>query len=122
VRNVMNNSGHSMTGAFAVVLIINMVAAIAFIFKNDFHRTVPSKKSWILPICTSLLFFAVTPNAAIAFGCLTITIGFRAIAVFFTTGVQRNLSNWIGCHIGCTPKKINRYAKKKKRDGDHGSN
>lgn len=118
----MNNSGHSMTGAFAVVLIINMVAAIAFIFKNDFHRTVPSKKSWILPICASLLFFAVAPNPAIAFSCVTITLVFRAIAVFFTTGVQRNLSNWVARQIGYTPKKINRYGRKKKKDSGYRGN
>ncbi len=117
----MNSSDHSMTGAFAIVLIINMIAAIAFIFKSDFHKTVPPKKSWILPICTSLLFFVVAPNPAIAFGCVSITLGFRAIAIFFTTGIQKKLSNRIAQRIGYTPKKTNRYEKKKK-DSPDGSN
>ncbi|WGI32907.1 hypothetical protein [Mycolicibacterium aubagnense] len=107
-----------MTGAFALVAIVNFIVAIAFTFKGDFHKTVPSKTSWILPLCVSLLFFLVAPNPAIAAGSVVIVLGFRAIAIFFTTDVQNRLCSWIARRVGYAPKRVNRYEKRMKDSGD----
>lgn len=114
----MEHGGHGMTGAFAIVAIVNIIVAIAFTFKGDFHTTVPSKKSWILPLCVSLLFFLVAPNPAIAAGCIIIVLGFRAIAIFFTTDVQNKMFRWLARRVGYSPKKVNRYEKRMKNSGE----
>jgi hypothetical protein len=114
----MEHGGHGMTAAFSVVAIVNIIVAIAFTFKGDFRKTVPSKRSWILPLCVSSLFFLVAPNPAIAAGCVIIVLGFRGIAIFFTTDVQNRLFRWFAHRVGYAPKKVNRYEKRIKNSSE----
>jgi hypothetical protein len=98
---------------YALVLVVNCVVLVAYGFGRDsLKKGPPDKRFWLVPLATSMLFFIVAPNPAIAAGCIAGVMSFRFISAVFTTPFGGWLFAKAFGRFRRPPKRVNRYEKR----------
>lgn len=76
-------AGGVLKGLFYIVLILNYIVLVSPVFssRKDFYKEMPTARSWLAPAGAAALFLFVSPNLAVAFGCIFLFLSARFLFV-----------------------------------------
>lgn len=72
-----------LKGLFYLVLILNYIVLVSPVFssRKDAYKEMSTARSWLAPAAAAALFLFVSPNLAIAFGCIFLFLSARFLFV-----------------------------------------